>query len=67
MPVGLSDHSKDNRVAIAAISVGAEIIEKHIALEKQKHGLDIAFSLKGREIKKFKDDMIAAHKLLGKK
>ena len=37
--IGLSDHSKDNRVAIAAISAGAEIIEKHIALENQKKGL----------------------------
>ena len=34
--IGLSDHSKDNRVAIAAISAGAEIAEKHIALENQK-------------------------------
>ena len=65
--IGLSDHSKDNRVAIAAISAGAEIIEKHIALENQKKGLDIEFSLKGKEIKKFKDDMVVAYKLLGSK
>lgn len=65
--IGLSDHSKDNRVAIAAISAGAEIIEKHIALENQKKGLDIEFSLKGKEIKKFKNDMVVACKLLGSK
>ena len=51
--VGLSDHSKDNRVAIAAVAAGAEVVEKHIALDKQKRGLDIEFSLKGKEIKKF--------------
>ena len=34
--IGLSDHSKDNRVAITAIATGAEIIEKHIALDNQK-------------------------------
>ncbi len=65
--VGLSDHSKDNRVAITAIAAGAEIIEKHIALDNQKKGLDINFSLKGKEIKKFKEDIVIAHKLLGNK
>ena len=65
--VGLSDHSKDNRVAIAAVAAGAEVVEKHIALDKQKRGLDIEFSLKGKEIKKFKQDINLAYNLLGKK
>ena len=65
--VGLSDHSKDNRVAIAAVAAGAEVVEKHIALDKQKRGLDIEFSLKGKEIKKFKEDINLAYNLLGKK
>tara|TARA_A100000164_G_C21913013_1_gene776669 strand:- start:78 stop:1100 length:1023 start_codon:yes stop_codon:yes gene_type:complete len=65
--IGLSDHSKDNRVAITAIATGAEIIEKHIALDNQKKGLDINFSLKGKEIKKFKEDIVIAYKLLGSK
>ena len=64
--VGISDHSTDNRVAIAAIACGAEVIEKHIALDNQKKGFDIDFSLKGKEIKKFRDDIDVAFKLLGK-
>jgi len=65
--VGLSDHSIDNKVAFAAIASGAEVIEKHIALDGQKKGFDIDFSLKGKEIKKFRDDINVAFKLLGKK
>ena len=34
--VGLSDHSKNVLVATAAVSNGAEIIEKHIALQNQR-------------------------------
>tara|TARA_A100000164_G_C21886607_1_gene763119 strand:- start:372 stop:1391 length:1020 start_codon:yes stop_codon:yes gene_type:complete len=64
--VGISDHSKDNRVAIAAIASGAEVIEKHIALDNQKKGFDINFSLKGKEIKKLREDINIAFKLLGK-
>ena len=65
--VGISDHSTDNRVAIAAIASGAEVIEKHIALDNQKKGLDINFSIKGKKIKKLRNDIDVAFKLLGKK
>jgi pseudaminic acid synthase len=65
--VGLSDHSKDNIVAITAVAAGADMIEKHIGLKNQKKGLDIEFSIKGSEIKKFKEDILIAKKLLGSK
>lgn len=65
--VGLSDHSKDNNIAKAAIAVGAEYIEKHIALDNQKSGLDLEFSLKGKEIKTFVKDIKDTYELLGKK
>jgi len=65
--IGLSDHSKDDKVAVAAVAAGAEIIEKHIALDGQKNGLDINFSLKGKKIKKFKKMISETYSLLGKK
>ena len=65
--VGISDHSLDNRVAIASVACGAEVIEKHIALDNQKEGFDIDFSIKGKEIKKLRNDIDIAFKLLGKK
>ena len=64
--VGISDHSTDNRVAIASVACGAEVIEKHIALDNQKKGLDIDFSVKGKEIKKLRNDVDIAFNLLGK-
>ena len=65
--VGLSDHSNDNEIAQNAISCGAEIIEKHVALKNQKSGLDLNFSTKGLELKVFREKIDKAYSLLGKK
>ena len=64
--VGFSDHSTDNKVVAAAIAAGAEIIEKHIALEKQTKGFDLAFSLKGREIKDYVKTIKETSLMMGK-
>lgn len=61
--IGLSDHSNNNFVAINAAAIGAKIFEKHIALKDQKKGLDIEFSLKGPEIKKYITEINNSHNL----
>ena len=65
--VGFSDHSTDNKVVAAAIAAGAEVIEKHIALEGQKKGFDLAFSLKGKEIKAYLQVINSTSLMMGKK
>jgi pseudaminic acid synthase len=65
--VGFSDHSIDNKVVAAAIVAGAEVIEKHIALDGQKKGFDLAFSLKGREIKDYAEVIKDTSLMMGKK
>jgi pseudaminic acid synthase len=65
--IGFSDHSTDNKVVAAAIAAGAEVIEKHIALERQKKGFDIAFSLKGKEIKDYAQVIKDTSLMMGKK
>jgi len=64
--VGFSDHSNDNNVVACAIASGAVVIEKHIALEGQKKGPDIAFSLKGKQVKEYINVIRKTSKLLGK-
>tara|TARA_A100001011_G_C14283037_1_gene832388 strand:- start:416 stop:1444 length:1029 start_codon:yes stop_codon:yes gene_type:complete len=65
--VGFSDHSRDNRIAMAAVAAGAEVIEKHIALDKQKKGFDLEFSLKGKELRKYRNDIDLINSLFQKK
>jgi pseudaminic acid synthase len=65
--IGFSDHSTDNKVVAAAIAAGAEVIEKHIALEGQKKGFDLSFSLKGREIKDYVEVIKDTSSMMGKK
>ena len=48
--VGLSDHSLGSEIARYSLISGARVFEKHIALQHQKKGLDLDFSLKGKEI-----------------
>ena len=54
--IGYSDHSIGNTIPIAALALGAKIIEKHFVIEKNRKGPDIICSMDKKELK----DLLAA-------
>lgn len=65
VPVGLSDHTQGNAVPVAAVALGACIIEKHFTLSRDIPGPDSAFSLEPQEFKAMVDAVRTVEKALG--
>lgn len=51
MPVGFSDHTLGTHIPLAAVAMGACVLEKHFTMSRTLQGPDHAFALEPRELK----------------
>lgn len=64
--VGLSDHSMNIEPVVAAVALGARVIEKHFTLDRSLGGADAGFSLNTQEFKEMVQAVRNTEKVLGK-
>jgi len=64
-PVGYSDHTKGIEVSVAAVAMGAEVIEKHFTLDRNMPGPDHKASLEPNELKELVDAIRNVEKAIG--
>jgi pseudaminic acid synthase len=64
--VGLSDHTLDNTTAIAAVALGAALIEKHVTMDRDGGGPDDSFSLEPDELAALCRDARTAWEAIGR-
>ncbi len=65
-PVGLSDHSLSVSVPIAAVSLGAVMVEKHLTLSRRDKTPDSFFSIEPRELKELVENIRTVESALGR-
>src|SRR5699024_7303734 len=65
VPVGYSDHTKGIEIPIAAVGMGAEVIEKHFTLDRNMEGPDHKASLEPDELKKMVSAIRNVEKAIG--
>ena len=65
VPVGLSDHTLDLAVPVAAVAIGACIVEKHFTLSRNAGGPDSAFSLEPKEFKEMVEAVRVCEQAMG--
>lgn len=65
VPFGLSDHSDGHVMPVAAVALGARVIEKHLCLDREEDSIDGAFSMLPSEFKKMTQAVQTTHDAMG--
>lgn len=65
LPVGISDHSLGIGVSVAAVSLGAMMVEKHFTLSRKMKSPDSFFSLQPEEFRELTSNIRMVEKALG--
>jgi len=63
--VGVSDHTLGHTVPVVAVSLGAQVVEKHFILDRKLGGADSAFSMEPEEFKTMVDEVRKVEAALG--
>ena len=64
--IGISDHTMGIGVAVAAVALGATVIEKHFTLKRADGGVDSAFSMEPQEMAQLVIETERAWQAMGK-
>lgn len=65
MPVGLSDHSGNIFAGLAAVTLGAVVLEVHVTLSREMFGPDVKASVTTTELKQLVEGCRAIEKMVG--
>jgi len=65
IPIGLSDHSLNNNACIAALALGASLVERHYTDRKERTGPDIVCSMDERQLKELLEAAEQVPSMLG--
>ena len=65
IPVGLSDHTLGTGVSVAAVTLGANVVEKHFTISRADGGVDAEFSMEPSEFEQMVIECNRAYQAVG--
>lgn len=66
VPIGFSDHTTGTHLALAAVALGAAVVEKHLTLDRRMKGTDHACSSQPEELRQMIEQIREVETALGR-